>query len=113
MSNEEVANEACKVIQRETENAIGTVLVLQPNGTATADSLQRLQERVNSALQLDLLQQSCPGAPVANEGPRASSAVWTASTTDNLSVPGATLNGILALLLNGILEQINTSVQVT
>lgn len=113
MQNKEVTNEALRIVQRETENAIGTVLVLNTNGTATADSLQQLQERVNSALQDGLLQLNCPGAPKAGEGPRASSAVWIANTTDNLSNPGATLNGNLALLLNGTLENIATAVNVT
>jgi hypothetical protein len=106
MQNEEVTNKACAIVQASTENAIGTVLQLQSNGTATTASLGQLQEKINTALQNGLLQQF-------SEGPNASSAQWVANTTDNLSVPGATLNGVLNLIINGTLEQINTSVVVT
>jgi hypothetical protein len=102
--NMAVANVACGVVQAETENAIGQVLVLNPDGTGTEASLSVIEERVNSALQLELLQDK------EGEGPRASVARWTASRNDILNVPGATLNGVLNLLLNGTLEKINTSV---
>ncbi len=58
---------------------------------------------VNRALEVNLLQKF-------QEGPRASSAKWTADKTAILNVPGATLNGNLALLLDGTLENINTTV---
>lgn len=103
--NMAVANVACTVVQAETENAIGQVLVLNGDGTGTAASLSLIEQRVNTALQNNLLQNF-------QEGPRASSAVWTASRTDNLSAPGAPLNGVLSLLINGTLEQINTTVHV-
>ena len=104
--NMAVANVACNVCQAETENAIGQVLVLNSDGTATRSSLTKLEERVNSALTLALL------GDLYGEGPRASKAVWIANTTDILNVPGATLNGTLSLLLNGTLVNIATSVQV-
>lgn len=103
--NMQVANLACTVVQAATEDAIGQVLVLQSDGTATDAALAVLEERVNSALQIALLQDK-------GEGQRASSAVWKASRNDVLNVTGATLNGVLSLLLNGTLEKINTSVRV-
>ncbi len=104
--NMAVADLAETVVQTETENAIGQVLQLNDNGTGTDASLSILEQRVNSALQINLLQQF-------SEGPRASKAVWTASRTDNLSTPGATLNGVLDLEINGTLEQIATRIVVS
>lgn len=103
--NMAVANLACTVVHAETENAIGQVLVLKSDGRGTTESLSLIEGRVNSALQIALLQDN-------GEGPRASSAVWRASRDDILNIPGATLNGTLFLLLNGTLEKINTVVRV-
>jgi hypothetical protein len=103
--NMAVADLAETVVQAETENAIGQVLVLNPNGTGTDASLALIEGRVNTALQINLLQQF-------KEGPRASSAVWTASRSDVLDTAGATLHGTLALNLNGTLENIDTVVRV-
>lgn len=103
--NMAVANLACQVCQAETENAIGQVLELNSDGTATQASRQKIEERVNSALELALLQNR-------SEGPRASFARWSASTTDVLNVPGAELTGVLELRLNGTLESISTRVLV-
>lgn len=100
-----VANVACTVAQLETENAIGQVLVLNPDGTGTDASLSLIEGRVNKALQLSLLQ-------AGKEGQRASSAVWRASRADILNVPGAELTGSLDLLLNGTLEKITTVVRI-
>jgi hypothetical protein len=100
-----VANLACTVAQAETENAIGQVLQLNPDGTGTDASLGKIAERVNSALQINLLQ-------AKSEGPRASSATWSPSKTDVLSVPGAALTGVLDLRINGTLEQIKTTVRI-
>lgn len=98
-----VVNLGCTIVQAETENAIGQVLVLKSDGTATTDSLRLVEGRVNTKLELNLLAQG-------KEGQRASMAVWKANTNDVLNVPNATLNGILTLELNGTLEHINTSV---
>lgn len=103
--NMAVANLACTIAQLETENAIGQVLVLKDDGTATDASLALIEERVNTSLQIALLQNK-------GEGQRASKAVWQASKTDVLNVPGAQLNGVLTLLLNGTLEKIVTVVKV-
>lgn len=103
--NMHVVNVAQTVCQKQTENAIGQVLQLNADGTGTKDSLQKIEERVNSALQAALLKQG-------PEGPMASSAVWSASKTDPLNVPGATLTGTLVLNLNGTIEKIETSIKV-
>jgi hypothetical protein len=93
------------VCQAETENAIGQVLVLKPDGTGTDASIALIEQRVNSQLGIALLTQG-------TEGPRASMAVWRASRTDVLNVPGATMNGVLDLRLNGTLEQIKTTCRI-
>lgn len=103
--NMAVADLACTITQAETENAIGQVLVLNSDGTGTTASLQQIEERVNTQLQINLLQAGV-------EGQRASLAVWTASKTDVLNVTDATLTGSLALELNGTLEHIATAVNV-
>lgn len=103
--NLSVANVACSVVQAETENAIGQVLVLTSAGTATEASLGVIESRVNSALQIALLQQR-------SEGQRASKAVWRASRADILNIPGAELTGVLDLRLNGTLEKITTRVKI-
>ncbi len=103
--NMSVANKACSIVQAETTAAIGQVLVLNSDGTGTEKSLQVIEERVNKALAIGLLQ-------TGNEGQLASSAKWSASRADLLNVPAATLHGTLALLLNGTLENIDTTVLV-
>lgn len=104
--NMHVTNLACNVTQRETENAIGEILVLKANGTAEPTSLVAIEERVNSQLAIELLQSK------NGEKPRASSAAWVASRSDVLNVPDAELNGTLDLRLNGTLVKINTTVRV-
>jgi len=103
--NMAVANVACSVVQAETENAIGQVLELNSDGTGTEASLVVIEERVNSALAINLLQGK-------SEGKRASDAKWKASRTDVLNVPEAELTGTLDLRLNGTLEKITTRVRV-
>jgi hypothetical protein len=103
--NMAVTNLACNVCQAETENAIGQVLQLKADGTATETSLAALEGRVTSGLKLQLFQDN-------GNGPRCSSVKWTASRTDVL-VPGSTLNGVLELGLNGTIEKIATVVKVS
>lgn len=104
--NMQVANLACTVVHAATENVIGQVLQLDDDGRATAASLSVIEESINTDLEVALLQQG-------TEGPRASKAVWRASTTDVLNVVGATLTGVLDLHLNGTVEQIATTVKVS
>lgn len=103
--NVAVLNVFSAVVQRETENAVGQVLVLNSDGTATEASLVELEARVNSAIARELLQRK-------KEGPRASSASWSASRSDVLNVPGAELTGSGDLGLNGTIERVSTSVRV-
>lgn len=100
-----VANVACTTCHAETENAIGQVLVLTDAGTGSEASLGIIEGRVNSALEIALLQQR-------SEGQRASRAVWHANRNDILNVPGAELTGVLDLQLNGTLEKITTRVKI-
>jgi hypothetical protein len=104
--NMAVANLACTTVQASAEMVVGQVLQLNPDGTATTASLNVIEESINTDLNVALLQ---PGL----EGPRASRAVWRASTTDILSVPGNPLTGVLTLVLNGTVEQIQTTVKVS
>lgn len=104
--NAQVTNLACTVTQAETENAIGQVLVLDPaTGKGTDAALQKIETRVNKALETNLLESK-------KEGPRASMATWSASRDDVLNVPGAKLHGTLRLELNGTIEEIDTVVEV-
>lgn len=106
--NMSVANIGCTIVQKATENAVGKVLQLNDDGTATAASLSRIEESVNTDLEIALLQEK-----VIGEGPRASKAVWTASTDDDLSVVDATLNGTLELHVNGTVVHVDTLVKVS
>lgn len=103
--NVAVVNLACTTVQLATENVIGRSLVLNDDGTATTDSLKTIESEVNAALELALLQNR-------GEGPRASKAVWTASTDDILNVAEALLTGVLDLNLNGTIHSVTTQVRV-
>ena len=103
--NMAVANLACTTVHAATENAIGRVLILKANGTATEESLQALEAEVNASIAIVLLQARL-------EGPRASYAVWRASRTDVLNVPSPTLTGVLDLRFGAALEHIDTTVAV-
>ncbi len=103
--NMAVANLVCSVTQAETENAIGQVLVLTDEGKGTDASLALIEERVNSSLEIAVLQQR-------TEGQRASKCVWRERRDDILNIPGAELTGVVDLNLNGTLEKISTSVRI-
>lgn len=109
--NVAITNVARTVCQRTTENFAGAVLVLNPADTlgvrtATKGSLVDLEAKVNSELQRNLL------SNVGGEGQRASRAVWSAATDDDLGVADATLHGTLDLELNGTIVHIATVVGV-
>lgn len=104
--NVDVVNLACSVNQLNTELAVGQVLVLNDDGTATKESLSKIATQVNDALAAALLTNKL------KEGPRASKALWTPSTDDVLNVPDAELTGVLDLNLNGTIHQVFTSVAV-
>ena len=109
--NVAVANVAQTVCQRTTERFAGQIIVLKPadgdgKRVATPESLNALAAKVNSDLSKNLL------SNVGGEGQRASSAVWTPATDDDLGVADATLHGTLALGLNGTIVHIATTVAV-
>jgi hypothetical protein len=106
-NNMDVANVGCSTVQRITENFVGKNLVLAPTGKASTATRTKLEDRVNSALKIALLQEHVPG-----EGPRASSARWAMSTDDILNVPDAKITGKLSLLLNGVVVSVETVVVV-
>jgi len=105
--NVDVANLAQTVVQATTEKFAGQTLVLNDDGTPTAASLKQFENKVNGQLRRYLL------SNVGGYGPRASSAVWTAATDDDLSVADAVLNGSLALVLKGTIVHIATTVKVS
>ncbi len=99
------------VVQRETENFVGSTMVLnEPDAggvrTATTSSLRVLEAKVDAAL-LNNRKPSFPG-----ENPRWSSARWRAATDDNLAIAGATMHGVCTLDLNGTIVNVATTVEV-
>jgi hypothetical protein len=106
--NLEVANVFCTVVQAKTENIVGKTPQLKADGTATGAALQVLEEGVNTDVKQALMREFVPG-----EGIRASAAKWTASTTDVLSGPDATLTGVGALEVNGTIVHVITAVAVS
>jgi len=103
--NMQVANYACTIVHAATEDFIGQTPLLNDDGTIREDEMLILENRVNAALKAGILADK-------GEGQRAIKAVWTGSRVDDLSVPGATLNGTLELNLRGTIEQIATAVKV-
>ena len=83
---------------------IGRSLLLNEDGTATADALAQIRDEVNGELALSLLTNR-------GEGRRASSAKWTPSSDDVLNVDNATLTGVLSLNLNGTIFNVDTRVE--
>lgn len=104
--NVHVVNLAQTTVHAATELTIGSSLVLNPDGTATSDSLATIQQRVNSALERALLSNR-------GEGVRASRAVWTPSADDDLSGAEAVLTGVLDLVLNGTIHSVATTIKVS
>jgi hypothetical protein len=110
--NADVTNLAQSVVQQTTEKFVGQVLILNPadtlgKRTATSASLKELESKVNSEVQRYLL------SNIGGQGQRASNAVWTAATDDDLGVADATLHGTLALELNGTITTVDTTVKVS
>jgi hypothetical protein len=101
-----VTNKFCSIVQAETMRIIGSVLVLNADGTGTEASLKIIDARVNKALAQGLLK-------AGKEGQQASSASWSASRADDLSVVPATMNGVGLLGLNGTIERVDTQVLVS
>lgn len=94
------------VVQAATENAaIGRFMILNADGTATAADLSAVQQEVNAALELAVLN---PGS----EGPRASLAVFTPSKTDVYNVPEPVMHGVVTLQLNGTIHSVETTIRI-
>jgi hypothetical protein len=101
-----VVNLACTVVQSATENVIGRSGTKNADGTLTTDTLNAIQDEVNTELEKNLLQDK------QGEGARASGAVWTPSADDDFSGPEGTLTGVLDLNLNGTIHSVITIVRV-
>ncbi len=105
--NVAVTNLACSTVQQATEEAaIGVSLILNDDGTATSDSLALVTGQVNTALSQALL------TDTKNEGPRASSAVWSPDADVLFNVQDATMLGVTELNLRGTVVRVNTVVRV-
>ncbi len=105
--NVAVVNLACTTVQLNTENAaIGVSLVLNPDGTATEDSLNSIKGQVDKALEQALLVNKL------GEGPRASAAEWNPDRDTLFNVPTPVLTGVTDLLLNGTVHSVTTKVRV-
>jgi len=102
-----VANVFCTVVQAKTENVVGETPQLNDDGTATSAALQVIEEAINTDVKQALMREFVPG-----EGPRASKAVWRASTDDILSGVDATLTGVGDLHVNGTVVHVTTLVAV-
>jgi len=105
-NNMAVTDIACTVAQRTGQKFVGQSLVLNRDGTATSGALDRCEERVNSELTRLLL------TDLFGEGQRASEARWKANRGDVLNVPGARLRGRVRLVLNGVVHEVDTWVDV-
>jgi hypothetical protein len=103
--NQVVINAAANTVQIATENVIGRTLQLNSDGTATKESLGVIASEVNNALRLVLLADR-------GEGPRVSSAVWSADPSVVFNVPEPIMLGVLRLLLNGTVHSVETRVRV-
>ena len=103
-----VANVVCTVVQAATTMFLGQTPPLNDDGTMRASSRSKLESAVNTDLEGALLKEFVPG-----EGPRCSSVVWTMSSTDDLSGPGGTVNGVALLKVNGTIVSVNTVVKVS
>lgn len=104
--NAAVTNLACTVNQLNTELIIGQSLILDAQGHATAASLSVQKQKIDKALKSALL------TDLNNEGPRASVAYWTPSQDDDFTVPEPTLTGVLTLILNGTVFNVDTVVNI-
>jgi hypothetical protein len=104
--NMAVIDVAMTVLQSATENTIGRNVTLDSDGHATGDARKLIEAEINGKLEDELLTNKF------NEGARASKAVWTMGTTDQLNVAEPTVTGVLELILNGKIFKMNTVVRV-
>lgn len=105
--NAAVVNLACTTVQLNTEDAaIGVSLILNPDGTATSDSLGLVTAQVNTALSQELLTDK------KNEGQRASQAAWSPNADVLYNVADPTMLGVTLVNLRGTVVSVNTKVRV-
>lgn len=105
--NMSVANYAQTLVQSATENvAIGQSLVLNADGTATADSIKAIEMPVNALLQNRLL------TNLLGEGPRASSALFSIDPSTLYNVPEPIMVTTTELLLNGTVHSVVNTIKV-
>lgn len=105
--NMAVVNLVCTTVQLNTEDAaIGVSLILEADGKATADSLAKIKKQVDNALHQAVLVNKL------GEGPRASLCSWTPDADVLFNVPTPIMTGVCALLLNGTVHSVQTSVLV-
>jgi hypothetical protein len=104
-----VANLAHRTAVAAGVRLIGQVLTLKTDGTgeATEESLVTLESAINSDLEQTLLRNA------RGEGARASGASVTFARDTDLSEPGATLPGVVSLIVNGVIEQIAFTIRVS
>lgn len=105
--NMAVVNLVCTTVQLNTEDAaIGVSLILEADGKASADSLAKIKKQVDNALHQAVLVNKL------GEGPRASLCSWTPDADVLFNVPFPVMTGVCALLLNGTVHSVATSVLV-
>ncbi len=105
--NVAVVNLCCTTVQLNTEDAaVGVSLILNGDGTATADSLAEVSKTVNEALEQELLTNK------KNEGQRASQAKWTPDADTLFNVADPTMLGTTDINLRGTVVSVRTAVKV-
>jgi len=105
--NADVVNLIQTIVQRNTEDAaIGESLILNDDGTATAESLNSIAKKVNDALEDGVL------ANKQNEGPRASAALWTPNPNDKYNIPEPIMTGVTECTLRGVVHGVDSITKV-
>ena len=102
--NMRVANLLLTVNQSATEMTVGQDLILKADGTATSQSLSKMQE----SIQKELVNAIAPHG----EGQRASLVQITLATDDILNVASATLHATMNVTMNGKVHTFATAVVV-
>lgn len=103
--NAAVTNGICTTVQLNTEDAaIGESLILNDDGTATTDSLNLIQAKVNRALDAFIA--------TRGQGQRASKAVYAPDADTLFNVAEPLLTGVTDLVLNGTVHSVRTAVRV-
>jgi hypothetical protein len=108
VANTNVVNLVQAICQVEGENVIGATLELNPDFTATEDSLRAYAENpINARLERELL------VNLRGEGKRASAVSWRASREDTYNQAENTMHGTASVTLGGIVFEVETSVVIS